>query len=193
MLTQLNTVKSRLSVDAFDVKYDSLLILLINAVSQRFDKECNRTFARTTNLAEEFSAEMLELCPACYPIESVTGFDLKSSEAIGWVSQTGVDYLIRRRCVISLARRIGGFCEQARVTYTGGFVLPGATVGVGQTALPADVEQAALEQVVWWFQNRDRLGLVREWPKGAVYLQFAQVDLLIQVQGALRPYVRLVA
>lgn len=33
----------------------------------------------------------------------------------------------------------------ARVTYTGGYVLPGAQVGAGQAALPADLESAAVE------------------------------------------------
>jgi hypothetical protein len=30
-----------------------------------------------------------------------------------------------------------------RVTYTGGYVLPGASPGAGQTALPDDLESAA--------------------------------------------------
>ena len=37
--------------------------------------------------------------------------------------------------------------QVARVTYTGGYVLPGATPGAGQAALPADLEWAAVEQV----------------------------------------------
>jgi len=32
-----------------------------------------------------------------YPIESVTKFELKSTEAEGWVEQTDIDYLIRKR------------------------------------------------------------------------------------------------
>jgi hypothetical protein len=42
----------------------------------------------------------------------------------------------------------------ARVTYTGGFVLPGDTPAPGQTPLPPDLEQAAIEQVAYWFRNR---------------------------------------
>jgi hypothetical protein len=191
MLVQLTTVKSRLGIDPFTVTSDVMLTLLINSVSLRFDKECNRTFARTTGATAEFSADEVEICPASYPIEAVSGFDLKTTEAEGWLAQASVDYLIRNKCVISLSTPLGSYSELARVTYTGGYVLPGTTPGTGQTALPADIEQAALDQVVWWYQNKDRLGLVREWPKGAVYLQFAQVDLLIQVQGTLRPYRRI--
>src|SRR5215471_2553465 len=148
MLTQLSTVKSRLAIDAFDVKYDDLLTIAIKAVGARFDKICNRTFARTVSATHQFDPCETELAPACYPIESVSKFELKSTEAEGWVEQTGVDYLIRHGCVISLATRLytSRFTlnpPTARVTYTGGYVLPGTTVAPGQTALPDDVEQAA--------------------------------------------------
>src|SRR5437588_7661460 len=169
MLTQLSTVKARLGISEFDLQYDNILTNAIKGVSARFDKECNRTLARTADAAEEFSAADMEVCPGCYPIESVSSFALKTSEAGGWVEQTGMDFLVRRRCVISLAEPLGNVWEQGRVIYTGGYVLPGAIVGAGQTALPADLEQAAVEQVACWYQNRERLGLVRRWPKGGVY------------------------
>ena len=66
----------------------------------------------------------------------------------------------------------------ARVTYTGGYVLPGDTPDAGQTALPDDLEQAAVEQVAYWFRNRDSTGLLRVWPHGGVYEAFLQSDLL---------------
>ena len=46
MLTQLSTVKSRLALIVTD--YDDLLTSAIKAVSDRFDKETNRTLARGT-------------------------------------------------------------------------------------------------------------------------------------------------
>ena len=44
MLTQLSTVKSRFALAVTD--YDGILTNAIRAISDRFDKECNRTFAR---------------------------------------------------------------------------------------------------------------------------------------------------
>jgi hypothetical protein len=64
---------------------------------------------------------------------------------------------VRRACVISLLTPLGIASQQARVTYTGGYVLPGATPGAGQTALPAELEQACVEQAAYWYQNRHRL------------------------------------
>src|SRR5438034_7822709 len=101
MLTQLSTVKSRLALTVTD--YDDLLTSAIKAVSDRFDKECNRNLARSVAATHEFAANDTEILPPCYPVEAVTKFELKANETDGWVEQTGVEYLIRRQCVISLS------------------------------------------------------------------------------------------
>jgi len=161
MPTQLSTVKARLGIDDFDVKYDILLTNAISAISTGFDKECNRQFARRVGATEEFDGDETEILVPCYPIETVTKFELKTNETEGWLEQTGVEYLLRRNCVISLANPLSDCHQRARVTYTDSYVLPGTTVGAGQTALPDDLEQATVEQVAWWFMDRDKLRLVR--------------------------------
>jgi hypothetical protein len=175
MLTQLSTVKTRLNVT--DTSADTILTNAIAAVSERFDRECNRTFARQTDVVEEFGADALEICPAAWPIESVSGFDLKTNEATGWqaISPTP-DFLVRNHCVISLECASGSRFQQARVTYTGGYVLPGTTPDAGQTPLPSDIEQACVEQLAYWFQNRADVGLA---------------DLLPSVAGVLSKYTRM--
>src|SRR6059058_4824901 len=148
MLTQLTTIKSRLALVVTD--YDDLLTSAIKAVSARFDKECNRTLARSTDMTHEYDANDTEILPPCYPVEAVTKFELKANETDGWVEQTGVEYLIRGQCVISLRFSISYLLASARlgrITYTGGYALPGTSPGAGQTALPDDLEQAAIEQV----------------------------------------------
>ena len=77
-----------------------------------------------------------------------------------------------------------------RVTYTGGFVTPGVPVEPGQMALPKDLEQAAIEQVAVWWQNRDKLGLIRHWPSSGTYLVISQLPLLPWVAVTLRRYQR---
>ena len=52
MLTQLSTVKARLALTVTD--YDGILTNAIKAVSDRFDKETNRTLARTENAASHY-------------------------------------------------------------------------------------------------------------------------------------------
>ena len=190
MLTQLTTIKARLGIGEFEIKDDGLLTNAIAAVSARFDRECNRTLARAVNVTQEFNAAEVEICASCYPIESVSQFELKATEAEGWVAQADVDFLVRAHCVISLPAPLGSCAEQARLTYTGGYVLPGTTAGAGQTALPADLEQAAVEQVAFWYQTRDQVGVVRQWPKGGLYEQFADIDLMPSVRAVLARYGR---
>jgi hypothetical protein len=191
MLTQLATVKSRLAIA--DTTHDALLTSAIRAVSARFDKETTRTLARTVDITDEFPADDTEILPRCYPIETVTKFELKTDETEGWVEQADVKYLLRRACVISLSHQLSTINHQlavARVTYTGGYVLPGTTPGPGQTPLPDDLENACIEQVAYWFQNRDRIGLRTSWPSNGEYRQFAAYDLLHSVSAVLRQYQR---
>jgi Phage gp6-like head-tail connector protein len=191
MLTQLSTLKARLGIT--DNTYDALLTSAITAVSARFDRETNRILARTVNATHEFSPFDTELLVPCYPIETVTKFELKFTESEGWLEQPDVHYLVRRSCTISLS---SGLCplssvlSLARVTYTGGYVLPGTAPASGQTSLPADIEQAAVEQTAHWFQTRDYLGLKTHWPSGGIYLQFTQEPLLPAVAATLKQYER---
>ena len=78
------------------------------------------------------------------------------------------------------------------MTLTGGYVLPGDTPAAGQTALPDDLEQAAVEQVAYWFRNRDKSDLIRSWPHFGTYETFVQSDLLPEVKSLLKKYERFI-
>jgi hypothetical protein len=83
MLTQLTTVKSRLALTVTD--YDDLITAAIKAVSTRFDKDTNRTLARSTGFTDEFPATDTEVPASCFPIKSVTKWETKSNEtALAW-------------------------------------------------------------------------------------------------------------
>jgi hypothetical protein len=70
-------------------------------------------------------------------------------------------------------------------------VLPATTPpSPGQTPLPDDLEQAVVEQVAFWFQNRDKLGLLRIWPHEGTYAQVTELPLLPSVTATLREYPR---
>ncbi len=191
MLTQLANVKDRLGILPADTQYDAMLTRCIEAVSARFDRECGRTFARAEGATQEFDGRAREILPACYPIEAASKFEVKESESDGWVEQSGVGYVVRGGCVISLDGALSAV-EGAvgRVTYTGGYVLPGTTVGAGQTALPADVDWAAAEQVAAWFYNKEKIGLVRHWPNTGTYVVLSQQPLLPGVAAMVRKYQR---
>jgi hypothetical protein len=195
MLTQLVTVKNRLGLALADVTYDEALTRAIVAISARFDRECNRALARTVDVTQEFCADEIEIPAVCYPIESVTRFELRSTVRAGWIEQAAVDYNVRGGCVISLTVPLvphppASVPSVAKVTYTGGYVLPGTVLAPGQTALPADLEWAAVEEVAGWYQQRDKVGLLREWPSGGTYLSLSQLPLLPEVSAVIRRYQR---
>ena len=48
-------------------------------------------------MTDEFSADHTVFC---FPIESVTKFELKTKETGGWSEQTNLEYLLHRNCVI---------------------------------------------------------------------------------------------
>jgi uncharacterized phiE125 gp8 family phage protein len=188
LLAQLTTVKTRLGIT--DTTDDTLLTNLIEFASARFERDTNRSLERAVSTTEEFPADQTELLVARFPLETVSQFHLKQNETDGWVLQSNIDYLIRRACVISLSAPLGTKYEQARVTFTGGYVLPGTTPGAGQTALPDDLEHACVEQVAYWYQNRHRLGLLSMPAEGRTFYNIAQLDLLPQVQSILKRYER---
>jgi hypothetical protein len=56
--------------------------------------------------------------------------------------------------------------------------------------LPAELEQACVEQAAYWYQNRHRLGLRSVPAEGRTFYQLSEIDLLPQVQSVLRTYER---
>ncbi|MCX6884190.1 MAG: hypothetical protein NTX27_04020 [Verrucomicrobia bacterium] len=188
MLIELGTMKARLGLDEITVKDDLLLTAAIRGISARFDRECGRTLERREGITQEFDGDQVELRLGCFPVESVSRFELKETEAAGWVEQAGVDYLLRSQCVVVLGEPLGTSAGILRITYTGGYVPPGSTAAPGQTPLPEDLAMAAVEQVAYWYVNRERLGVIREWPKGGTYTQYSEADLLAGVQRVIQTH-----
>jgi|ERR1044071_86660 hypothetical protein len=161
MLSQLSTIKARLGLELFDTTDDAIITNIIKHVSARFAAECNRIFDYAPATDFDFQADQTALIVDRSPIEAVSAFYLKSSEDEGWIAQPGIKYLIlSRRSAIELSEALGTWDQLGRVTYSGGFVLPGATPSPGQVALPDDLEQSCVEQAVYWYQRRSQLGLV---------------------------------
>src|SRR6266566_2465624 len=146
MLTQLSTIKARLGLEPFDTTDDNMLTNLLRHVSARFARECNRIFDYGAGLTFEFNADQCRVVVDRPPIESVAAYELKTTELEGWILQPDVDYLLSpQRTVIQLATPLGCGGQLGRVTYTGGYVLPGGTPSGNQLPLPDDLEQACVE------------------------------------------------
>ena len=194
MLTTLSTLKSRLSIDPFDIKDDTLLTNLILLVTARFDNQCNRKLAYAQNITDDFHGDETELRPSHYPIDESQAITFqritKASE--GWQSVTDAEYVLRAGCVISLISEIGRPKEQIRVTYSGGYVLPGSNnqPSTNNPQLPDDLQQSCIEQCAYLYQNKDRLGLVMVAQEGGRIQQLPKIDFLPSVASVLAKYER---
>lgn len=194
MITTLSNLKARLKIDEFDTSEDALLTFLIQHCGERFDLDCNRKFERAEGSYFEFQADRDSFIPLRFPIESISAWHLKSDETTGWVEQDTPSYVIfspaETRCIVSLTYPLGIAGEIARITYTGGYVMPGGTVGTDQTALPPAIEDAALQQLSVWYREKDRLGLASMSTQGGSIAQnpmsiVTPLDLLPQVRNLL--------
>ena len=192
MLTTLVAIKSRLGLDTFDTTDDPLLTNLLKHVSARFAGECNRIFDYGAALTYESRADQLNIVVDHPPIELVSKFELKSTEFEGWLLLSAIDYLLSpQKTLIELAQPLGQSGQLGRVTYTGGYILPGGTLAsAGQTPLPDDLEQACIEQVAYWYQRRAQLGLMSVSNDSGIVQQFQSSDLLPQVRAVLKHFER---
>ena len=190
MLTTLAKLKTRLGIQDADVKDDALLNDFLLAASARFENDCNRTFGYGASVIEEFGGNEFLLRVARYPIdESITAtFAIQQSVALGWEPQV-VDYLLRGGCVFDLGSPMSSEKCKARVTYAGGYQLPGANQP-GSVALPDDLSGACVEQAAYYFQNKDRLGITSMSGQGGSLNQFSGLDLLPSVAAVLKKYER---
>src|ERR1041385_2047646 len=94
MLTSIDKLKLRLGIEQFETTDDLLLTSILKHVSARFEAECNRRFETQANATFEFRASDLLIIPDRLPVQSVSAFELKVTEAAGWVAQAQVDYLL---------------------------------------------------------------------------------------------------
>lgn len=191
MLCQLTTVKDELGIGNSDTTDDVRLTRLIKHASELFDQFCNRTFARAAGVIHEFRGDEMEISIKSYPIETLTSFELKNNETAGWEIQSGIGYVLRSLCIVSLNAPLGTAQDQARITYTGGYVLPGTSPGANQMALPTAIEDACVRQVCHWYRSRNTEGVASASTGGSSIAWDAKSPLLPVVQFDLQGYRRM--
>ena len=194
MLTQLATLKSRLAIDPFDIKDDTLLTNLILLVTARFENQTNRKLAYAQNITDDFQGDETELRVSHYPVDETqpVTFQRLTKASEGWQSVPSAEFVLRAGCIISLISEIGRWKEQIRVTYSGGYVLPGSNPppSTPNPQLPDDLQQSCVEQCAYLYQNKDRLGLAMVAQEGGRIQQFPRIDFLPSVAATLAKYER---
>lgn len=190
MLTTTAAARERLGLP--DTKDDAWLTTAIGWATGIFEKICNRQFGRIAGALQEFDACDQTVLLRRYPVESISLFSLRVG--LVWLPESGVQYDYDGDSgVLHLYSPLGSEGKRARVMYTGGYVLP-ADVFIedqGQTQLPTELQAACLEQIAYWYQRRDQLGLGSISTAGGSVSQSGTMRLLPVVEETLMPYRRI--
>jgi len=169
MLCTLAQLKARMGVAVDDD--DALLTAIITGVSARIARACGRA-TRTgapclekASLTEVLSAvdhDQAMLMLRAFPVVSITSVkeglygDFTDSDAL--VEGTSYHADLDRGTL----HRIGGAWlhgpRTVQVIYIGGYTSAGDDVGEGETALPDDLVDAAIQQCQYLAQRRDDMG-----------------------------------
>lgn len=190
MLCTLAELKARLAITTSGD--DNALTAIANAVEVRFNRYCGRVFARASAAECLFDAEAMQVSVDHYPVESVTSMWIRAKATAAWEA-ADVDYEILDGGIISLSTPVGSSGQRGKIIYAGGYVLPGTTPGTGQTALPYDVQAAALDQASLWYEQRHSLRTLQLGAKGAADPATSALVLAPHVTEILDPYRRLLA
>ena len=185
-----------------DTNYDAVITGIGLGVADLFDQYCNRTFCRTVNKQEVFSADRRHWYLNCFPVETITALAKKDDEGDGWVAFTlppDPGSLIQQMQLdqgyIMFISVQGYYWSRLRVTYTGGYwfdttednsgVLPNAA-----RALPAAVKSAWYLQCQQVWKRLDRLGAqIAQNPEGKTALD--GMELAPFVKQLLGPFKRM--
>jgi len=185
-----------------DTQYDSVLQTIASGIAERFNKYCNRKFARVAGEQVTFDAQRTFYLTPRFPFETLTKLELhatttdvwddittaivQSDPAIGWI-YFGC-FLGDPICLVRLTYTGGFFYETKEPTDEG---YPTA-VPAGSTPVPPDLKGAWLMQCLHEFQCKDRLlptGLA-DAVKSRTDLRFEQMQLLPEVQNAISQFRR---
>lgn len=138
-LGHLTELKAHLLAPALrsETTYDAALTALGQGVAEEFDRLCNRRLARAEGQIDEFSAEECFFVLQRYPIEEITGIEVRGDLATGWVDQGAVEALVANIIadsgIVLMQGPRGRFPDRIRFTYDGGYWFPTAPAVVIQS------------------------------------------------------------
>jgi len=198
-LTTLAIVKARCEITSD--KHDMAITQIIDGLSMAFANATNRVvngmalLERQADYVGYFDGGATFISLPLYPVEEISevkesyvrNFDVVDAltDNTDYVLRPGTNILYRQpdgvRWMVGIATN--------RVTWTGGYVAAGEPAGEGQTAMPADLIEAATIQAVHLFKNRDRLGL-KTFSAGSGTISITSDDLLPIVRRTLAHYKR---
>lgn len=190
-------IKARIAIAAADTAYDALIDQIRKGFDAAADKHTGRVLTQPAAAVTEYYTPDNEIFQLVrYPVIAITS--IKESYVYDFDSATALtansDYRLMGGGKGLLLRLYGPWCDQpdgVQVVYRGGFAEPDAVLGTGETALPEDLREAAIEQCSFLFKRKDDIGLSGVSFEGGNFSKFSAVKLLPSVEAVLNSYKRL--
>jgi hypothetical protein len=195
MLCTLDDIKTRLGIGS---EFDAMLTRLIDSFAAIAKTYTGRTLIAPAADATEYYTGLGQFLQVmAYPIIAVTSikeaadYDYTNAEAL----TANTDYRLVNGGLKGVLYRTWGnwldLPDAVQITYRGGYCAAGVTPSTGEHELPADLREAAIEQVCFIFKRRDDIGLSSNSFQGGSINVFASMDLLPMVKQILETYRRL--
>lgn len=194
-ICSLADVKDRLGETS--TQYDGLISRIITGLGAVFDAECRRRLLVTAADVTEYHTGRGPLLQVKrYPIVSITSikeaedYDFDSADAL----TADTDYRLLGDGQSGTLNRMylnwPPTRDAIQIIYRGGYCSAGQTPGTGETALPDDLREAAIEQASFIFKRRDDIGLSGVTVEGGGMSKFSAMQLLPMVANILSAYRR---
>lgn len=189
MLATLTALKLRLAIT--NSADDTRLTELLNGVSSRFAKFCDRILEREVSAIEYHDAKK-GFTLRHYPVESLTlNYDVERNFAAATQLVANTDYVLAARSgLVEMLFDYAYYPEAIQATVTGGYVPAGTTPTGSQEAIPYDITRATLQQCEFEWKNHTDFG------RQSISLQgqsvsVAEYELLPEVKATLQTYRRI--
>jgi hypothetical protein len=197
MLCTLADIKTRLG--DLGTEYDAMLTRMIASFAAIADAHTGRTLiAPAAAVTEYYTGCGAYLQLKSYPLVAVTSikeaFDYDFTNASALVLNT--DYRPLDGGLRGVLFRLPyldwcDYPDAIEVKHRSGYCAAGVTPSTGETALPDDLREAAIEQVSFIFKRRDDIGLSSNSMQGGSINVFSSMDLLPLVKAILDKYRRI--
>jgi len=195
-LCTLADVKDRLGLPS-STEYDTLINRIIAGLEGIFAREVRRPLLLTAaDQTEYYTGACPFLQVDRYPVAALTSIkvatDYVFTSAEALVADT--DYRLLRGGAKGIIHRLYMDWESQpdciQIVYRGGYCSAGVTPGTGETALPADLREAAILQAAFLFKRKDDIGLSAVSFDGGSISKFSALDLLPLVKDILSNYIK---
>jgi len=191
----LSDVKARLGET--DTENDTVLTRIILGIEKLFAAYCKRELlANAADITEYYAGCGPHLALRRYPIIAVTSikqalaYDFDSFDALTENTHYRLVNDGRDGIIYRMYTDWFNMPDSIQVVYRGGYCAAGQTPGEGETAMPADLREAAIEQATFLWKRKDDIGLSAVGFEGGSVSKFSAVELLPMVRQILDNYRR---